>query len=89
MAVLEENRIGQLTPDMEEFRGMVKAVLERNMDRYRLVLFPSTSILTLSNKISCFLANLTISFYLAFEGNTSNLDGQVQLILQIQLPWRR
>ena len=37
MAVLEENRIGQLTPDMEEFRGMVKAVLERNMDRYRLV----------------------------------------------------
>jgi thioredoxin domain-containing protein 10 len=35
MAVLEENRIGQLTPDMEEFRGMVKAVLERNIDRYR------------------------------------------------------
>ena len=35
MAVLEENRIGQLTPDMEEFRGMVRAVLERNIDRYR------------------------------------------------------
>ena len=39
MAVLEENRIGQLTPDMEEFRGMVKAVLERNMDRYRSVIY--------------------------------------------------
>jgi len=35
MAVLEENRIGQLTPDMEEFRGMVKAVQERNIERYR------------------------------------------------------
>ena len=35
MAVLEENRIGQITLDMEEFRGMVRAVLERNIDRYR------------------------------------------------------
>lgn len=35
MAVLEENKIGKLTPDMEDFRSMLQLVLERNLDRYR------------------------------------------------------
>ena len=35
MAVLQENRIGQLTPEMEEFREMLKMVLELNIDKYR------------------------------------------------------
>jgi len=33
--VLQENRIGQLTPPMEEFREMLKVVLDRNLDKYR------------------------------------------------------
>ena len=35
MAVLEENKIGELTPEMEEFRYMLKFVVERNKERYR------------------------------------------------------
>ena len=35
LAVLEENKIGELTPEMEEFRDMLRAVAERNRDRYR------------------------------------------------------
>ena len=34
IAVLEENKIGELTPEMEEFRDMVKSVIERNRERY-------------------------------------------------------
>jgi hypothetical protein len=34
IAVLEENKIGELTPEMEEFRDMVRSVIERNRDRY-------------------------------------------------------
>jgi thioredoxin domain-containing protein 10 len=35
MAVLDENRLGELTPDMESFRSMLLAVLETHIDRYR------------------------------------------------------
>lgn len=35
IAVLEENKIGELTPEMEEFRDMLKLVVHRNQDRYR------------------------------------------------------
>lgn len=30
IAVLEENKIGELTPEMEEFRDMVRAVIDRD-----------------------------------------------------------
>ena len=37
MAVLQENKIGQLSQqtEMESFRQMLKAVLEANIDKYR------------------------------------------------------
>lgn len=37
MAVLQENKIGQLSPgpEMEAFRDMLKSVLESNLDRFR------------------------------------------------------
>jgi thioredoxin domain-containing protein 10 len=35
MAVVDENRIGQISPEMEEFRSMLAQVMERNLDRYR------------------------------------------------------
>lgn len=35
MAVVDENRIGQISPEMEEFRSMLVQVMERNLDRYR------------------------------------------------------
>eukprot|EP00096_Caligus_rogercresseyi_P011615 TRINITY_DN4617_c0_g1_i1.p1 TRINITY_DN4617_c0_g1~~TRINITY_DN4617_c0_g1_i1.p1 ORF type:complete len:453 (+),score=106.85 TRINITY_DN4617_c0_g1_i1:100-1458(+) len=37
MAVLEENRIGELSEEMQEFREMLQLVLERNLNRYRNV----------------------------------------------------
>ena len=35
MAVLEENKLGELTPDMENFRSMIHMVMENHLDRYR------------------------------------------------------
>lgn len=35
MAVLEENRLGELTPDMEAFRSMLHNVMDTHIDRYR------------------------------------------------------
>ena len=37
MAVLQENKIGQLSPgpEMEAFRDMLKSVLKSNLDRFR------------------------------------------------------
>ena len=35
MAVLEENKIGEITPEMEDFRGMLRSVHSRNLVRYR------------------------------------------------------
>ncbi|XP_040570200.1 LOW QUALITY PROTEIN: protein disulfide-isomerase TMX3 [Lepeophtheirus salmonis] len=37
MAVLEENRIGELSEEMLEFKEMIKLVLERNLHRYRSI----------------------------------------------------
>ena len=34
LAVLEENKIGELTPEMEEFRDMLKSIVVKNRDRY-------------------------------------------------------
>ena len=35
MAVLEENKLGEITPDMEAFRAMLHSVMENHIDRYR------------------------------------------------------
>ena len=35
MAVLEENKLGEITPDMEAFRAMLHAVMDNHIDRYR------------------------------------------------------
>ena len=35
IAVLEENKIGELTPEMEEFRDMLRAVIQRDEDGER------------------------------------------------------
>lgn len=35
MAVLEENKLGELTPDMEAFRAILQSVLQKNTDKYR------------------------------------------------------
>ena len=35
MAVLEENKLGEITPDMENFRSMLHMVMETHLDRYR------------------------------------------------------
>lgn len=35
MAVLEENKLGEITPDMEAFRGMLHMVMDTHIDRYR------------------------------------------------------
>jgi len=35
MAVLEENKLGEITPDMEAFRTMLHSVMENHIDRYR------------------------------------------------------
>ena len=34
IAVLEENKIGEMTPEMEEFRDMLRSVVERNREKY-------------------------------------------------------
>ena len=33
MAVLEENKLGEITPDMEAFRTMLHSVMENHIDR--------------------------------------------------------
>ena len=35
MAVLEENKLGELAPDHEAFRSMLNTVLEMHIDKYR------------------------------------------------------
>jgi len=35
MAVLEENKLGEITPDMEAFRAMLHSVMDNHIDRYR------------------------------------------------------
>lgn len=35
IAVLDENRIGQISPEMEEFKNLLIQVMEKNLDRYR------------------------------------------------------
>ena len=35
MAVVEENKLGELTPDHEAFKSMLSTVLETNIDKYR------------------------------------------------------
>lgn len=35
LAVLEENKIGELTPEMEEFRDMLREVAVSGQDKYR------------------------------------------------------
>ena len=35
MAVLEENKLGEITPDMDNFRTMIHMVMETHLDRYR------------------------------------------------------
>ncbi len=35
MAVLEENKLGEITPDMEAFRAMIHMVMDAHIDRYR------------------------------------------------------
>ena len=35
MCVLEENKLGELTPDMESFRAMIESVVDAHIDRYR------------------------------------------------------
>ena len=32
----DENRIGQISPEMEEFKTMLMQVMELNLDRYRM-----------------------------------------------------
>lgn len=35
IAVLEQNKIGEMTAEMEEFREMLKLVAQKNVNRYR------------------------------------------------------
>ena len=89
MAVLEENRIGQLTPDMEEFRGMVKAVLERNMDRYRYRFCNIYRKLLDRFKPTLFITVMNLCISASFQENIFNSGGPAQPISQTQLQWKR
>ena len=65
MAVLEENKLGEITPDMEAFRSMTHMVMDMHIDRYRPhYQFGWTGSPDLANSVA--MDTLSVSFNLVF-----------------------
>ena len=65
MAVLEENKLGEITPDMEAFRAMLHSVMDNHIDRYRPhYQFGWTGSPDLANSVAMDTLSVSIDFVL-------------------------
>ena len=66
MAVVEENKLGELSPDHEAFKSMLSTVLETNIDKYRHHFqFGWTGSPDLANSVAMDTLSVKVKFFMS------------------------